>query len=121
MNHMERLRNAAPAAPSPAIDRDLLLSSIVARPGDPALARSRPRLTRATRRRLTIVLVALAIAALTAATALATGFLGWHDETALIEKPQQWESLYQAATRSSLCHPARPGHTGRCLRTRSPA
>jgi hypothetical protein len=105
MNHMERLRNAAPAVPSSAIDRDLLFSSIVARPGDPALASSRPRLTRATRRRLTIVLVALAIAALTAATALATGFLGWHDETALIEKPQQWESLYQAATRQLALPP----------------
>ena len=66
MNHMERLRTAAPAAPSPAIDRDLLFTGIVARPGDPAVAGARPRLARSTRRRLTIVLVALAIAMLTA-------------------------------------------------------
>ncbi len=104
MNHMERLRNAAPAAPSPAIDRDVLFAGIVARPGDPAVA-SRPRLTRSTRRRLTIVLVALAIATLTAATALATGFLGWHDETAIIDNPQQWQSLYRAATRQLALPP----------------
>ena len=105
MNHMERLRNAAPAAPSPAIDRDLLFTGIVARPGDPAVAGARPRLARSTRRRLTIVLVALAIAMLTAATALATGFLGWHDETAIIDNPHQWESLYRAATRKLTLPP----------------
>jgi hypothetical protein len=104
MNHMERLRNAAPAAPSQSIDRDVLFAGIVGRPGDPAVA-SRPRLTRSTRRRLTIVLVALAIATLTAATALATGFLGWHDETTVIDKPQQWQSLYRAATRQLTLPP----------------
>ena len=104
MNHMERLRNAAPAAPSPVLDRNAVFAGIVARPGDPAVA-SRPRLARSTRRRLTIVLVALAIAALTAATALATGFLGWHDDTAIIEKPQQWEALYRAATRELTLPP----------------
>jgi hypothetical protein len=104
MNHMERLRNAAPAAPSQSIDRDVLFAGIVGRPGDPAVA-SRPRLTRSTRRRLTIVLVALAIATLTAATALATGFLGWHDETTVIDKPQQWQSLYRAATRQLILPP----------------
>jgi hypothetical protein len=104
MNHIERLRHAAPAAPSAAIDRNMLFASIVARPGDPAVA-SRPRMTRSTRRRLTIVLVALAIATLTAATALATGFLGWHDETAIIDNPHQWESLYLAATRKLTLPP----------------
>jgi hypothetical protein len=104
MNHMERLRNAAPAAPGSAMDRDALFASIVARAGDPAVA-SRPRLTRSTRRRLAVVLVALAIAAVTAATALGTGFLGWHDATTIIDKPQQWEALYQAATRQLTLPP----------------
>jgi hypothetical protein len=104
MTHMERLRNAAPAAPSAAVDRDVLFASIVARPGDPAVA-SRRRLTRSTRRRLTIALVALAIAAVTAATALATGFLGWHDDTVIIDNPHQWQSLYQAATRKLTLPP----------------
>jgi hypothetical protein len=72
--------------------------------GDPAVA-PRIRLSRPARRKLTIVLVALAIAGLTAATALGTGFLGWHDDTAIIDKPQQWESLYRAATRELTLPP----------------
>jgi hypothetical protein len=104
MNHMERLRNAAPAAPGPVLDRNALFAGIVARPGDPAIV-ARHRLTRSTRHKLTIVLVALAIAGLTVATAVATGFLDWHDETVIIEKPQQWETLYRAATRELTLPP----------------
>jgi hypothetical protein len=104
MNHMERLRNAAPAAPSPVRDRSAVFAGIVASKGDPAVA-TRIRLSRPARRKLTIVLVALAIAALTAATALGTGFLGWHDDTAVIDKPQQWEALYRAATRELTLPP----------------
>jgi hypothetical protein len=104
MNHMERLRNAAPAAPSPIRDRDAVFAGIVAGQRDPAVA-TRIRLSRPARRKLTIVLVALAIAALTAATALGTNFLGWHDETAIIDSPQQWETLYRAATRELTLPP----------------
>jgi hypothetical protein len=104
MSHMERLRNAAPAAPSPIRDRDAVFAGIVAGQGDTAVA-TRIRLSRPARRKLTIVLVALAIAALTAATALGTNFLGWHDETAIIDSPQQWETLYRAATRELTLPP----------------
>jgi hypothetical protein len=96
MNHMERLRNAAPAAPSPVRDRSAVFAGIVAGPGDPAVTKP-TRLSRPARRKLTIVL--------TAATALGTDFLGWHDETAIINKPQQWESLYRAATRELTLPP----------------
>jgi hypothetical protein len=104
MTHMERLRNAAPAAPSPVRDRNAVFAGIVASPSDPAIA-PRIRLSRPARRRLTIVLVALAIAALTAATALGTGFLGWHDDTAIIDTPQQWQALYRTATRELTLPP----------------
>jgi len=104
MSHMERLRNAAPAAASPVLDREALFASIVARPGDPALA-TRVRRPRSTRRKLTIAAIVIAIAALTAGTALATGFLGWHDETAIIQKPHRWQALYRAATRKLTLPP----------------
>jgi hypothetical protein len=104
MNHMERLRNAAPAAPSPVRDRSAVFAGIVASPGDRAVA-TRTRRPRAARRKLTIVLVVLAVAALTATGLAAADYLGWHDETAIIEKPQQWEALYRAATRELTLPP----------------
>ena len=107
MNHMERLRNAAPAAPAAQIDRDAVFAGIVARPGDAAAVPTNRR-PRSTRRRLTIALVVVVLAGLTAATAFATGVIGWHDETALVQKPKQWQALYRAAT-NELTLP--PGET----------
>ena len=104
MNTMERLQNAAPAAPAPMLDRDAVFASIVARPGDPAVT-AKPRRSRPTRRRLTIALVVIALAALTTATAFATGVIGWHDETAIIQQPQQWEALYRDATQKLTLPP----------------
>jgi hypothetical protein len=106
MNHIERLRNAAPAAPSPTIDRDALFAGIVARPGDPDIV-SRARLTRPTRRKLMIAAVAFAIATLTVGTAVATGILPWHDvkHSELVTTPKQWEALYSAATRELTLPP----------------
>ncbi|MDX6549513.1 MAG: hypothetical protein QOJ31_197 [Gaiellales bacterium] len=97
MNHTERLQNAAPAAPTPVLDRDAVFAAIVAQPGD-LVVTSNPRRSRSSRRKLTIALVVVALAALTTATAFATGAIGWHDETAIVQKPQQWEALYRAAT-----------------------
>src|SRR5438067_6361340 len=68
MNHMERLRNAAPRVPTPAIDRELLFNRIVARPGDPGSV-AHARRPGSGRRKLTIALIAFALAALTAGTA----------------------------------------------------
>jgi hypothetical protein len=104
MNHMARLRKAAPAAPLPAIDRDLLFNRIVAQPGDPGVA-AHTRRPRSAPRKLTIALIAFALAAMTAGTAVATGFLGWHDEAAIVKSPHGWQALYRAATRQLTLPP----------------
>ncbi len=103
MNTMERLQNAAPAAPAPVLDRDAVFASIVARPGDPAAA---PRIRhRRPRRKMAVVLIAVALAALTATGLAAAEYLGWHDETAIIQQPQQWEALYRDATQKLTLPP----------------
>ncbi len=106
MNHIERLRNAAPAARSQTIDRDALFAAIVARPQDAAAGAGRPP-RRASRRRLAIALVIAALAGLTTATAFATGILSWHDvkPAELVTSPKQWQALYTAATRKLTLPP----------------
>jgi hypothetical protein len=103
MSHMESLRRAAPVA-APAIDRDALFARIVAQPGDTAAEAAVPS-RRSPRRKLVVALVAIVVATLTAGTALATGFLGWHDETAIVQQPNQWSALYRAATRKLTLPP----------------
>jgi hypothetical protein len=105
MNHIERLQNAAPAAPAPVLDRDALFAGIVAGTGDPAVAPRVRRQGSARRRRLTIALVVVAIAGLTTASAFATGVISWHDDIAIIQDPQQWEALYRDATQKLTLPP----------------